>query len=131
MSSYWDELHKRASINLICALDAEIIAKQQTMLIACDREFPEVFRPKIAQIVQNDSMELPTGRLEKNIENYKHTRQSKLIVSLQILWKDIALSSTPTRFGVLLDDPSWALAAREIWDKENEDFEVKKQGEKR
>ena len=36
-----------------------------------------------------------------------------------------------TRFGVLLDDPAAALASKELWEKENEDFELKKQGEKK
>ena len=131
MSSYWEDLKQRASINLICALDAEIIAKQQCILASCDKDFPSKFRPKLWEIIKRDSLEVPEGRIEKNIEHYKQSKQSKLLDSLQSFWADICSSGVITRFGFLLDNPAAALAAREAWEKENEDFELKKQGEKK
>jgi len=131
LASYWDDLQQRASINLICALDAEIIAKQQCILICCDKEFPENFRPKLWKIIDNDSLELPQGRVEKNIELYKSNKKSKLIESLRLFWQEIAQSCCITRFGFLLDDPASALKSRDLWNKENEDFELKKQAERK
>jgi hypothetical protein len=131
LENYWDNLQQRASINLICALDAEIVAKQQCFSVSCDKDFPADFRPKLWEIIKRDSLELPEGRVDSNIDHYKNTKKSKLIESLRVFWKDIAQSFCFTRFGILLDDPASALAARELWEKENEDFELKKQGEKR
>lgn len=128
---YWDNLQERAAINLICALDAEIVAKQQCILLGCDKEFPDYFRPKIWEVIQADSLELPEGRIEKNLVFYKETKKSKLIQSLKKLWTQLAELGVVTRFGVLLDDPASALACKEAWEKENEDFELKKQGEKK
>lgn len=131
MEKYWDNLQQRASLNLICALDAEIVAKQQCISLSCDKDFPQFFRSKLWKIIKEDSLELPEGRVQKNIELYKTTKKSKLLESLQMLWSDIFKSSSVTRFGMLLDEPQSALAAREIWQKENEDFDLKKQGEKK
>lgn len=131
MGDYWDDLQQRASINLICALDAEIVAKQQCILMSCDKDFPSNFRPRLWEIIQSDSLELPEGRVDSNIELYKKTKKSKLLESLRHFWIDIAQSFCVTRFGVLLSDPASALAAKNLWEKENEDFELKKQGEKK
>jgi hypothetical protein len=62
---------------------------------------------------------------------YKETKKSRLIQNLKNLWSQLADSGVVTRFGVLLDDPAASLAAKEAWDRENEDFELKKQGEKK
>lgn len=131
MENYWDNLQKRASINLICALDAEIVAKQHCILLSCDKDFPAIFRPKLWKIIKEDSLEIAEGRVQKNIELYQTTKKSKLILSLQNLWSDLFKSGSMTRFGMLLDDPKSALDARESWENDNEDFDLKKQGEKK
>ena len=82
---YWENLQERAAINLICALDAEIVAKQQCIKLSCDKDFPQSFRPKIWETIQRDSLELPEGRIEQNIVSYTQTKQSKLIHSLKDL----------------------------------------------
>lgn len=128
---YWENLQERAAINLICALDAEIVAKQQCIILGCDKDFPDSLRPKIWETIQTYSLELPEGRIEKNITLYKNTKRSSLIQNLKNLWSQLANLGVVTRFGVLLDDPSASLAAREEWEKENEDFELKKHGEKK
>jgi hypothetical protein len=128
---YWENLQERAAINLICALDAEIVAKQQCIKLSCDKDFPDFFRPKIWETIQTYSLELPEGRIEENVVLYKETKKSRLIQNLKNLWSQLADSGVVTRFGVLLDDPAASLAAKEAWDRENEDFELKKQGEKK
>lgn len=99
--------------------------------MGCDKDFPDSLRPKIWETIQTYSLELPEGRIEKNITLYKNTKRSSLIQNLKNLWSQLANLGVVTRFGVLLDDPSASLAAREEWEKENEDFELKKHGEKK
>jgi hypothetical protein len=129
MQDYWNDLESRAAINLICALDAEIVAKQQTILMCCDKDFPEIFRQKIWDSINNLSLETGSGRIQENIDSYNQTKRSLLLDSLKNIWQEIASKNYPTRFGMLLGDPATNLAARDSYNKEMEEFDLKERGE--
>jgi len=124
MTTYFDNIAReidKATLEEAIQIEEEMV---RTVVLACgDREFPHETREQMMAAIATEQMcpqytNGPDDPLanQKSIQYFNILGTSRLLDTLHGMFHNLALRRVQTRFGVLLDDPSDIVRARDAHD---------------